>query len=135
MESTLERAAKTWDMPIPVIETPNDANDYDTLLQNIEVAMELNRGRNSRAMLELINSMSTAALGYQENSAPDIAGKGLDALRYLVKLHRVRQNDLPEIGSQGVVSEVLNGKRALTLRHIRGLAKRFKVSPSTFIDL
>ena len=135
MESTLERATKNWDMLTPIIDTPNDANDYDSLLQNIEVAIELNRGRNSRAMLELINSMSTAALGYQEHAAPNLTGKGIDALRYLVKLHRVRQNDLPEIGSQGVVSEVLNGKRALTLRHIRGLSKRFKVSPSTFIDI
>jgi len=135
MESTLERAAKNWDMIAPVIDTPSDDNHYDTLLQNIEVAIELNRDRSSKTLLELINSMSTAALGYETHASPNLTGNGLDALRYLVKLHRVRQNELTEIGSQGVVSEVLNGKRALTLRHIRGLAKRFKVSPSTFIDL
>ncbi len=135
MESTLERAAKTWDMLAPVIHTPRDDHDYDKLLSDIEVAIELNRDRNSKELLQLINSMSTAALNYQADNEPHIEGKGLDALRYLVKLHKVRQNDLPEIGSQGVVSEVLNGKRALTLRHVRGLSKRFKVSPSTFIDL
>ncbi len=43
------------------------------------------------------------------------------------------QSDLPEIGSQAVVSEVLNGKRDLNVRQIRALATRFGVSPAVFI--
>ena len=37
---------------------------------------------------------------------------------------------LPEIGSQGVVSEILSGKRELNVRQIRALAARFHVEPS-----
>ena len=45
------------------------------------------------------------------------------------------QGDLKnEIGSQGVVSEILNGKRQLNLSHIKKLALRFGVKPATFID-
>ena len=135
MESTLEKAVKTWGMRAPVIDTPKDNYDYDTLLENIEMAMNLNRDNNSKTMLELISTMSNAALRYQTGIDPHITGNGLDALKYLVKLHGIRQTDLPEIGSQGVVSEVLSGKRALTLRHIKGLSRKFKVSPSTFIDV
>jgi len=40
---------------------------------------------------------------------------------------------LPEVGSQGVVSEVLSGKRELNVRQIRALAKRFHVSPAVFM--
>jgi HTH-type transcriptional regulator / antitoxin HigA len=47
--------------------------------------------------------------------------------------HSLSQSDLPEIGSQGVVSEILNGKRKLNVRQIQALAKRFKVSPATFL--
>jgi HTH-type transcriptional regulator/antitoxin HigA len=47
--------------------------------------------------------------------------------------HDLRQTDLPEIGSQGVVSEVLTGKRELNTRQIKRLAKRFNVSPAVFI--
>jgi HTH-type transcriptional regulator/antitoxin HigA len=47
--------------------------------------------------------------------------------------HDLRQSDLPEIGSQGVVSEILNGKRELNVRQIRKLARRFQVSPAVFI--
>lgn len=49
--------------------------------------------------------------------------------------HGLDQSDLKnEIGSQGVVSEVLNGKRQFNLTHIKKLAKRFHVTPATFID-
>lgn len=47
--------------------------------------------------------------------------------------HGLNQSDLSEIGSPGVVSEILNGKRELNVRQIRLLAKRFQVSPAVFI--
>jgi HTH-type transcriptional regulator/antitoxin HigA len=47
--------------------------------------------------------------------------------------HDLKQSDLPEIGSQGVVSEILSGKRQLNVRQIKNLSKRFKVSPAVFI--
>jgi HTH-type transcriptional regulator/antitoxin HigA len=47
--------------------------------------------------------------------------------------HGLTQSDLPEVGSQGVVSEVLSGKRDLNVRQIRALAKRFGVSTAVFI--
>jgi len=59
---------------------------------------------------------------------------GVDALKYLMELHELRQADLPEIGSQGVVSEVLKGKRHLNLKQIKLLSRRFNVAIETFID-
>ena len=47
--------------------------------------------------------------------------------------HGLTQSDLPEVGSQGVVSEIIHGKRDLNVRQIRALATRFKVSPSVFL--
>jgi HTH-type transcriptional regulator/antitoxin HigA len=48
-------------------------------------------------------------------------------LAFLMQSHGLRQSDLPEVGSQGVVSEVLAGKRELNLRQVTALAKRFRV--------
>jgi HTH-type transcriptional regulator/antitoxin HigA len=47
--------------------------------------------------------------------------------------HGLTQSDLPEVGSQGVVSDILRGKRELNVRQIRTLATRFHVSPAVFI--
>ena len=41
--------------------------------------------------------------------------------------HGLKQSDLPEVGAQSVVSAVLAGKRALNLRQVKALAKRFSV--------
>ena len=58
---------------------------------------------------------------------------GVDVLRLLMERDGLRQSDLPEIGSQGVVSEILRGKRDLTARQIRALGERFGVSPATIL--
>ena len=55
-------------------------------------------------------------------------------LRFLMEQHDLGQSDLPEIGSQGVVSEIISGKRRLNVRQIGRLAKRFNVSSSVFVD-
>jgi HTH-type transcriptional regulator / antitoxin HigA len=47
--------------------------------------------------------------------------------------HGLKQSDLPEIGSQGVVSEVMRGRRELNVRQIRALAQRFGVLTSLFV--
>ncbi|WP_197693860.1 type II toxin-antitoxin system HigA family antitoxin [Vogesella sp. LIG4] len=62
---------------------------------------------------------------------PDVTGA--DALRFLMQQHQLTQSDLPEIGTQGVVSEILRGKRELNVRHIRALVGRFHVPASVFI--
>ena len=54
-------------------------------------------------------------------------------LRFLMEEHGLTQADLLEVGSQGVVSEILRGKRELNVRQIRALAKRFHVSPAVFV--
>ncbi len=62
---------------------------------------------------------------------PDVTG--VQALKFLMEQHGLKQNDLREIGSQGVVSEILTGKRDLNIRQIRALSERFGVSPATFV--
>jgi hypothetical protein len=67
--------------------------------------------------------------------ATNLTRKEFDVMRYLI----LRQGEavtrvelLNEIGSQSVVSEVLNGKRDLNVRQIQPLAERFQLSPSAF---
>ena len=59
---------------------------------------------------------------------------GVTALKFLMNQHHIKQTELPEIGSQGVVSEILQGKRKLNINQIKKLSKKFHVSPNTFID-
>ncbi len=54
-------------------------------------------------------------------------------IRFLMEQHGLTQSDLPEIGTQGVVSEILRGKRELNVRQIKALSGRFNVPSSVFI--
>lgn len=57
-----------------------------------------------------------------------------DVLRFLMDQHGLTQSDLrKEIGTQGVVSEVLSGNRMLNARQAKALARRFGVSPLAFL--
>lgn len=58
---------------------------------------------------------------------------GLQALQFLMAQHGLKQIDLPEIGSQGVVSEILTGKRELNIRQVKALGARFGVAAATFV--
>jgi HTH-type transcriptional regulator / antitoxin HigA len=57
-----------------------------------------------------------------------------EVLQTLMEAHGLRQKDLAaELGTPSIVSEVLSGKRGLTVAHIQRLARRFHVSPEVFI--
>ena len=47
--------------------------------------------------------------------------------------HGLTPLDLPEIGTQEIISDILSGKRELNMQQIRALSKRFHVSPAVFI--
>jgi HTH-type transcriptional regulator/antitoxin HigA len=71
------------------------------------------------------------AYDVEHHALPDASP--IDTLKYLIDEHDLTQSDLPEIGSQGVVSEVLRGKRQLNVRQIEKLAARFHLSPAAFL--
>jgi len=81
----------------------------------------------------LIETLSVLIEAYdsEHHSLPEASG--IDVIRFLMEEHGLTQKDLPEIGSQGVVSEVLAGRRALNVRQIQGLARRFSVDPGVFL--
>ena len=55
-------------------------------------------------------------------------------LRFLMEQHALKQADLaPELGSQSVVSDILNGRRHINARQAKALAQRFGVSAAVFI--
>jgi HTH-type transcriptional regulator / antitoxin HigA len=84
-------------------------------------------------MAELADAIGVFIQKYEDENVPLPAANPIDVLKTLMREHDLRQSDLPEIGTQGVVSEVLAGKRELNARQIRRLAKRFGVSPAVFV--
>jgi len=85
-------------------------------------------------LADLAESLALAIAAYEEVHVPIPDTPGPAILRALMEEHELSQSELPEIGSQGVVSEVLSGKRDLNIRQITRLATRFGVSPAVFLQ-
>ncbi len=81
----------------------------------------------------MLDTLGTLIAAYEDEHYPIRDVDGVEMLKFFMEEHSLTQSDLPEVGSQGVVSEILNGKRELNMRQVRALAKRFHVPPAMFV--
>src|SRR4030095_7672716 len=107
--------------------------EYDAAVKRLNDLLDEIGTNEKHPLYSLLDTLGTFIHAYEEKHyvMPDVSAA--EMLRYLMGEHDLRQTDLSEIGSQGVVSEVLNGTRELNVRQIRALAKRFHVSPAVFV--
>jgi HTH-type transcriptional regulator/antitoxin HigA len=71
---------------------------------------------------------------YEAENYPMDKSAPHEILQHLMEASGTRQADLVGvIGSSGVVSEVVNGKRAISKAQAKALGEYFKISPSLFI--
>lgn len=84
-------------------------------------------------MADLADALGVFIEQYEAEHVPVPAAGPVSVLKFFMRQHGLRQSALPEVGSQGVVSEILAGKRELNTRQIRRLAERFGVSPAVFV--
>lgn len=106
---------------------------YESMLSKLDTLWDLTRGDEDHQLWDLCELVSNLVHAYEDANHPLLDAKGVDALRFLMQEHGLCQGDLPEVGSQGVVSEILSGRRDLNVRQIEELSNRFGVSPATFI--
>jgi HTH-type transcriptional regulator/antitoxin HigA len=96
----------------------------ESLLQNEEI---------DYAHKELIDTLSLFINNYEDEHEFIDKATPIEILKYLMQEHNLKQGDLPELGSQGVISEILTGKRELNKRQIFALATKFGISPAVFL--
>ena len=106
---------------------------YRQAIRVLNELLDAGAGEESHPLADLVATLGELIGDYEDaNSVPEDADP-LGVLRFLMQQHGLTQSGLPEIGSQGVVSEVLSGRRTLNVRQIDALARRFAVSPAVFM--
>ncbi len=130
----LDEAIKYWDHIAPIVKHPRNDKEFNILVSYLDRLLEIVGSDENHHLAGLVDAISNLIAAYEEEHYPAQKTKGIDALKYLMEAHQIKQSDLRKIGSQGVVSEILNGKRSLNLRQIKFLAAFFHVDLSTFID-
>lgn len=107
--------------------------DYARAVASLDAILDEIGEDEKHPLAELADALSVFIEKYEAEHMPITGAKPAAVLKILMREHDLRQTDLPEIGSQGVVSEVLAGKRELNTRQVGRLAKRFGVSSAVFI--
>ena len=133
MRRQLAEAIKYWDHIAPIAAYPRNTKEFHKLVLELDALLEIVGDNEKHKLMGLVDLLSNLIAAYEEEHESMPLAKGVDALRFLMETHHLQQSDLSEIGSQGVISELLHGKRELNLRQIKLLSKRFHVDPSTFI--
>ena len=131
----LVRAWEGMRQKAPELGPIRDADSYRGMKELMDQLLDVVGEDEDHELADLLDIVSTVVLQYENANEPELPDvEPREALRFLMEQHDLTQSDLKkEIGSQGVVSEILNGKRELNTRQIRALAKRFGVSPSVFV--
>ncbi len=133
MNTQLKEIAKVWPNIQNVFSVPHNEKDYNNLVNLLDSLIDEVGNNESHPLSSLMETIGSLIETYESQNYPDIEGNPINALKTLMKEHGLKQSDLPEIGSQGVVSEIISGKRQLNVRQVKLLSKRFKVSPVVFV--
>jgi HTH-type transcriptional regulator / antitoxin HigA len=121
-----------WTAISPLLSIRNE-REYDLAVERLNSLLDEVGTDEEHPLYTLLDTLGTLIHAYEEEHHPIPKCSGTDVLRFLMEEHSLTQADLPEIGSQSVISDILRGKRELSVRQIRALAMRFHVSPAVFI--
>jgi HTH-type transcriptional regulator/antitoxin HigA len=121
-----------WTAISPLLSIRNE-HEYDLAMERINRLLDEVGIDEHHPLYMLLDTLGTVMHAYEEEHHPIPECSGADVLRFLMEEHALTQSDLPEVGSQGVVSEILRGKRELNVRQVRALAERFHLSPAVFL--
>jgi HTH-type transcriptional regulator/antitoxin HigA len=133
MNIQLEKIAKIWPGIQNIFSVPHNQKEYNRLVHILDGVIDEVGENESHPLASLMETLGSLIESYEVQNIPEIDGSPCDALKTLMEEHDLKQSDLPEIGSQGVISEMLSGKRQFNVRQIKLLSNRFDVSPAVFM--
>lgn len=105
---------------------------YDEALERLNDIFDANPNSKEGQEAELLALLIE---NYEEQNYAIEAPDPIVAVRVRMEELQLKQKDLVDIvGSKGIVSEVLNRKRKLTVRMIRNLSERLNINPNVLIQ-
>ncbi len=107
---------------------------YRKMVELADMLSDVIGSSRKHPLLDLFELVSELIRAYdlEHFDVPDAKPQVL--LSFLMEQHHLKQSDLPEVGNQSVVSQILSGARQLNVRQINSLAKRFKVPAGVFFE-
>lgn len=122
----------------PFLSVIHNKKEYQEALVLVEELIDEDDEKNE----PLIDLISRSIEKWEDNSEifsefnkrQDSIDPAIVALKILMAQHQLKISDFEnEIGKKSYVSQILNGKKNLSLKHVRNLSERFNISASIFV--
>jgi HTH-type transcriptional regulator/antitoxin HigA len=108
--------------------------ENERALAIIDRLMRKDEGALSPEEDRLLRMLAVLVEDFESRAYPMGPSNPAVALRELMREHDLKQSDMLDIfGSQGTVSQVLNGKREISKSQARKLSERFRLPIDVFI--
>ena len=134
MKNTLKTIQECWQPLAPLVSVPYTEAEYRERVKLLNELIDEVGEDEDHPLASLLDIVGVTVSSYEQNHIAIPGASPQDVLAFLMQEHQLKQNDLPEIGSQGVISEILSGKRQLNTRQIQALSNRFCVSADVFFS-
>ncbi len=112
---------------------PTNEDEYNRLVALLDEITDIVRDDEHHPLANFMDVLGVLIETYESETVPEPTSDPISVLKYFMEENNLKQTDLSELGSQGVVSEIMNGKRELNIRQVKALSERFNVPVSVFI--
>ena len=133
MVPEFKKLTEVWPSISTILHVPTNQEDFNQLVELSDYLMDISEGDKFHPLIGLLDLIGTMIEEYERYHIPEPQSDPIECIKYLMKEHNLKQNDLIELGSPGVISEILSGKRELNKRQIKALSNRFGCSPAIFL--
>lgn len=133
MNNQLENISKVWPTIKAIFSVPHTELEYQALVKILDALVDEVGNNQNHKLAPAMETIGNLIANYENREYKIKDASPIDVLKYLMHEQDLKQSDLKEIGSQGVVSEILTGKRTFNLEQIKKISSKFQVSPLVFI--
>lgn len=106
---------------------------YEAAVEHLNRLLDAGGAKQGHPLAGLVEALGEMIQAYEKRQAPAPDAAPREVLRYLMAEHGLKQSDLAGIASQGTISDVLSGRRAIGKPLANKLAARFHVSAGVFL--
>lgn len=107
--------------------------DYVQARATIEMLLDEIGDNENHPLADVLDYLADQVVAYEDVHHPIQYAEPKEVLRLLMDQHGLKQEDLADCAPQSRISDILNGRRAISEEIAKKLAKRFDVSAAVFL--
>lgn len=107
--------------------------DYRRARATIDALVDEIGEDESHPLAELLDLLASQTEAWEAHRLPLPRAEPREVLRLLMQQHELRQDDLADCAPQSRISEILNGRRAISKNVAKALSRRFWVPVGVFL--